>query len=74
MMYGAPGHRIESQLSACAASLGIRAQFIHIPAIVIACFGDPEVSLSPDPCAVFEMVVMTRHTLPKRILSKQTAA
>lgn len=39
-MFGAPSHRIESQLSATALVLEIDAQFIHFPSIVIASFGD----------------------------------
>lgn len=40
MLFGAPSHRIESQLNATAAVLEVDAQFIHFPGIVIAAFGD----------------------------------
>ena len=40
MVFGAPSHRVESQLSATATVLEIDAQFIHLPSIVIASFGD----------------------------------
>ena len=40
MMFGAPSHRVESQLNATAAVLEVDAQFVHFPGIVIAAFGD----------------------------------
>ncbi|PWN48059.1 DUF1212-domain-containing protein [Violaceomyces palustris] len=40
MLFGAPSHRIESQLNATANVLDVDAQFIHFPGIVIAAFGD----------------------------------
>lgn len=40
MLFGAPSHRIESQLNATATVLEVDAQFIHFPGIVIASFGD----------------------------------
>ncbi|KAH9810427.1 hypothetical protein DFH28DRAFT_498549 [Melampsora americana] len=40
MATGAPSHRLESQLSATARVLEIDAQFVHLPSIVIATFGD----------------------------------
>ncbi|PWN44218.1 DUF1212-domain-containing protein [Ceraceosorus guamensis] len=40
MLFGAPSHRIESQLNATANVLEVDAQFIHFPGIVIASFGD----------------------------------
>ncbi|GAA6030523.1 hypothetical protein JCM8097_006187 [Rhodosporidiobolus ruineniae] len=40
MTFGAPSHRLESQLNATAAVLGVNAQFIHVPSVVIASFGD----------------------------------
>ncbi|EIW73575.1 hypothetical protein TREMEDRAFT_25709 [Tremella mesenterica DSM 1558] len=40
MTFGAPSHRIESQLAATSLVLEIDAQFIHLPSIVIASFGD----------------------------------
>lgn len=40
MTFGAPSHRIESQLAATAFVLEMDAQFIHFPGIVIASFGD----------------------------------
>ncbi|PVF96461.1 DUF1212-domain-containing protein [Serendipita vermifera] len=42
MMFGAPSHRIESQLEATATVLEVNAQFIHLPSVIIASFGDPE--------------------------------
>lgn len=46
MITGAPSHRLESQLSATARVLEIDAQFVHLPAIVIATFGDYETRTS----------------------------
>ncbi|WRT67610.1 uncharacterized protein IL334_004582 [Kwoniella shivajii] len=46
MTFGAPSHRIESQLSATALVLEIDAQFIHFPSIVIASFGDMDTRTS----------------------------
>lgn len=40
MTFGAPSHRIESQLNATANVLEVDAQFIHFPGMVIAAFGD----------------------------------
>ncbi|GAA5977520.1 hypothetical protein JCM11641_000987 [Rhodosporidiobolus odoratus] len=40
MCFGAPSHRLESQLNATAAVLNVNAQFIHVPSVVIASFGD----------------------------------
>ncbi|QRV87456.1 pheromone-regulated membrane protein [Ceratobasidium sp. AG-Ba] len=41
MAYGAPSHRIESQLVATARILEVDASFVHLPSIIIASFGDP---------------------------------
>jgi uncharacterized membrane protein YjjP (DUF1212 family) len=41
MTYGAPSHRIESQLIAAARVLEVDASFVHLPSIIIAAFGDP---------------------------------
>jgi uncharacterized membrane protein YjjP (DUF1212 family) len=46
MTFGAPSHRIESQLAATALVLEIDAQFIHFPSIVIASFGDQDTRTS----------------------------
>ncbi|WWD18316.1 hypothetical protein CI109_102766 [Kwoniella shandongensis] len=46
MTFGAPSHRIESQLSATSLVLEIDAQFIHFPSIVIASFGDMDTRTS----------------------------
>jgi uncharacterized membrane protein YjjP (DUF1212 family) len=46
MAFGAPSHRIESQLAATALILSIDAQFIHLPSLVIASFGDPDTRTS----------------------------
>jgi uncharacterized membrane protein YjjP (DUF1212 family) len=40
--YGAPSHRIESQLVSTTRILEVNAQFIYLPGIIIASFGDPE--------------------------------
>ncbi|KAG8760274.1 hypothetical protein FRC14_003572 [Serendipita sp. 396] len=40
MTYGAPSHRIESQLDATALVLEVDAQFVHLPSVIIASFGD----------------------------------
>ncbi|KAG9084638.1 hypothetical protein FRC07_013584, partial [Ceratobasidium sp. 392] len=40
MTYGAPSHRIESQLVATARVLEVDASFVHLPSIIIASFGD----------------------------------
>ncbi|EJD53485.1 hypothetical protein AURDEDRAFT_53220 [Auricularia subglabra TFB-10046 SS5] len=42
MRYGAPSHRLESQLAAAARILEVDAQFMHMPSVVIANFGDGE--------------------------------
>lgn len=42
MTFGAPSHRIISQLEATAIVLEMDAQFIHLPAVIIASFGDSE--------------------------------
>lgn len=46
MMYGAPSHRIESQLVAAARILEINAEFIHLPSVIICCFGDNDTMTS----------------------------
>jgi uncharacterized membrane protein YjjP (DUF1212 family) len=46
MVFGAPSHRIESQLAATALVLEVDAQFIHFPSIVIASFGDVDTRTS----------------------------
>jgi hypothetical protein len=45
MAFGAPSHRIEAQLNAIADVLDVDGHFIHLPAIVIASFGDPDVRI-----------------------------
>jgi len=42
MTFGAPSHRIESQLTAAARILEIRAEFIHLPGVIICAFGEPD--------------------------------
>lgn len=42
MTFGAPSHRIESQLDATAIVLEVNAQFIHLPSVIIASFGDQD--------------------------------
>jgi hypothetical protein len=46
MAFGAPSHRIESQLVAAARILEVDAEFIHLPNLIIVCFGDPETKTS----------------------------
>jgi uncharacterized membrane protein YjjP (DUF1212 family) len=40
MLFGAPSHRVESQLNALSQVLDVDGQYIHFPGIVIASFGD----------------------------------
>jgi uncharacterized membrane protein YjjP (DUF1212 family) len=42
LSFGAPSHRIESQLTAAAILLDCKAAFVHIPSIIIVSFGDGE--------------------------------
>jgi uncharacterized membrane protein YjjP (DUF1212 family) len=42
MSFGAPSHRIESQLVAAARILEVEAEFIHLPGVMICSFGDQE--------------------------------
>ncbi|KAH8106158.1 DUF1212-domain-containing protein [Cristinia sonorae] len=42
MIFGAPSHRIESQLLSAARILEVDAEFIHIPGVIICSFGDHE--------------------------------
>ncbi|KAF8138451.1 DUF1212-domain-containing protein [Boletus edulis] len=46
MTFGAPSHRIESQLVAAARILEINAEFIHLPSVIICCFGDNDTMTS----------------------------
>lgn len=46
LSFGAPSHRMESQLLAVARILEVDAEFTHIPGIVIASFGDEETKSS----------------------------
>lgn len=46
MTFGAPSHRIESQLIAAARILEVEAEFIHLPGVIICSFGDQEVGCS----------------------------
>ena len=46
MYFGAPSHRIESQLASVSRTLEIDAQFVHMPSIVICSFGDQETRTS----------------------------
>jgi len=41
MTFGAPSHRLESQLIATAKVLSVPCQFIHFPGVVLASFDDP---------------------------------
>ncbi|KAI0035149.1 DUF1212-domain-containing protein [Vararia minispora EC-137] len=40
--YGAPSHRIESQLVSTTRILEVDAQFVYLPGLILASFGDPE--------------------------------
>ncbi|EAU84897.2 DUF1212 domain membrane protein [Coprinopsis cinerea okayama7 len=42
MTFGAPSHRIESQLIAAARILEVQAEFIHLPGVIICSFGEQE--------------------------------
>ncbi|KAI0301187.1 DUF1212-domain-containing protein [Multifurca ochricompacta] len=46
MTFGAPSHRIESQLVAAARILEVDAEFIHLPNIFLLSFADPETCTS----------------------------
>ncbi len=46
MTFGAPSHRIESQLIAAARILEVDAEFIHLPNIFLLSFADPETCTS----------------------------
>ncbi|KAG8890577.1 hypothetical protein FRB98_007131 [Tulasnella sp. 332] len=46
MLFGAPSHRLESQLKATALVLEIEAEFVHMPSIVIVSFGDIDTKTS----------------------------
>ena len=46
MTFGAPSHRIESQLLSAARILEVDAEFIHIPGVIICSFGDLETKTS----------------------------
>ncbi|KAF9268113.1 DUF1212-domain-containing protein [Marasmius fiardii PR-910] len=46
MTFGAPSHRIESQLVAAGRILEVEAEFIHLPSVIICSFGDQELGCS----------------------------
>ncbi len=46
MTFGAPSHRIESQLMAAARILEIEAEFIHLPGMIICSFGEQDLGSS----------------------------
>ncbi|KAJ3802026.1 hypothetical protein GGU11DRAFT_813697 [Lentinula aff. detonsa] len=46
MTFGAPSHRIESQLIAAARILEVEAEFIHLPGVIICSFGDQDLGTS----------------------------
>jgi uncharacterized membrane protein YjjP (DUF1212 family) len=46
MTFGAPSHRIESQLVAAARILEVEAEFIHLPNVIICSFGDQDLGCS----------------------------
>ena len=41
MKFGAPSHRIESQLLSAASLIRVKMQVIHIPGVTVVSFGDP---------------------------------
>lgn len=46
LTFGAPSHRIESQLLSAARILEVDAEFTHMPGLIIASFGDEETKSS----------------------------
>ncbi|CAK5275592.1 unnamed protein product [Mycena citricolor] len=46
MTFGAPSHRIESQLKSAARILEVESEFIHLPGVIICSFGDQELGCS----------------------------
>ncbi|KDR83607.1 hypothetical protein GALMADRAFT_54796 [Galerina marginata CBS 339.88] len=46
MTFGAPSHRIESQLVAAAHILEVEAEFIHLPGVIICSYGDQDLGCS----------------------------
>ncbi|KAK1229511.1 pheromone-regulated protein prm10 [Marasmius sp. AFHP31] len=46
MTFGAPSHRIESQLVAAGRILEVEAEIIHLPSVIICSFGDQELGCS----------------------------
>lgn len=46
MTFGAPSHRIESQLTAAARILEVEAEFIHLPGMIICSFGEQDLGSS----------------------------
>ncbi|TEB35596.1 DUF1212-domain-containing protein [Coprinellus micaceus] len=46
MTFGAPSHRIESQLTAAARILEVQAEFIHLPSVIICSFGEQDTGTS----------------------------
>ncbi|EPQ59410.1 DUF1212-domain-containing protein [Gloeophyllum trabeum ATCC 11539] len=46
LTFGAPSHRIESQLVSASRILEVDAEFIHIPGVIICSFGDSETKTS----------------------------
>lgn len=46
MSFGAPSHRIESQLVAAARILDVQAEFIHLPGVIICSYGDQDLGCS----------------------------
>lgn len=61
MTFGAPSHRIESQLIAAARILEVEAEFIHLPSVIICSFG-PGAWLLRDP-----LCQMWRQTFSGRV-------
>jgi uncharacterized membrane protein YjjP (DUF1212 family) len=46
MQFGAPSHRIESMLTSVSRTLLIRAEFVHLPSVILTSFGNAETRTS----------------------------
>jgi uncharacterized membrane protein YjjP (DUF1212 family) len=84
MTFGAPSHRIESQLIAAARILEVEAEFIHLPGVIICSFGDQELGCSEThfiKCggrlslgALHDVHVIYRSVVHDEISAKEAAA
>ncbi|KAJ7044483.1 hypothetical protein C8F04DRAFT_1206851 [Mycena alexandri] len=83
MTFGAPSHRIESQLIAAARILEVEAEFIHLPGVIICSFGDQELGCSEThfiKCGgrlslgpLHDVHVIYRHVVHDEISAKEAA-